>query len=156
MRVSEISPGEVVQCPCEGDYCTDPYCNWPDAYRGKHMTKLTADTITDEQIRELLEFGLPAQSFYARVALDERVLAKTRTGARRRCAEIFSVARPIRRCRSTGFSSARYGACEVCRRDRVPDVWIGTASGGSTHIFGCEACVRGEIALGKDSADAHR
>ena len=55
-------------------------------------------------------------------------------------------ARPDVRCKSTGFSSARYGACEICDA-HVPDVWIGTKDGGYLHVFGHEACVKSHIAL---------
>jgi hypothetical protein len=52
--------------------------------------------------------------------------------------------RPRVRCSSTGYSSARYGACEVCH-EHVADVWIGTGDDGYTHVFGHESCVRKEI-----------
>ncbi len=54
------------------------------------------------------------------------------------------IARHVRsavRCQSTGYSSARYGNCEVCG-EHAPDVWIGTPDDGFTHVFGHETCVR--------------
>lgn len=50
------------------------------------------------------------------------------------------------RCKSTGASSQRYGACEVCK-EQASDVWIGTDDNGVTHVFGHESCVRTEIGL---------
>lgn len=54
--------------------------------------------------------------------------------------------RPKVRATPTGYSSARYGACECCGT-HAPDVWIGTADDGYTHTFGHEACVKRAIGM---------
>lgn len=51
-----------------------------------------------------------------------------------------TTARPKVRCSSTGYSSARYGACEVCDKP-VSNVFIGTPDDGVSHVFGHEGCV---------------
>jgi hypothetical protein len=59
-------------------------------------------------------------------------------------AGVSSTSKPNVRCSSTGYSSARYGDCEICKK-HVPEVWIGTHDNGYTHVFGHEDCVRGAI-----------
>lgn len=51
--------------------------------------------------------------------------------------------RPYRRWRSTGFSSKRFGPCEVCG-EHCAEVWIGSVGNDST--FGHEACVAKAVA----------
>lgn len=45
------------------------------------------------------------------------------------------------RFKSTGFSSARFGACDSCGT-HVADTWIGTWNNGLSYVFGHETCVR--------------
>jgi hypothetical protein len=54
--------------------------------------------------------------------------------------------RPKVRASSTGYSSARYGTCEVCNT-HVADVWIGTGDDGYLHAFGHETCVKRAIGM---------
>lgn len=60
-------------------------------------------------------------------------------------------AKPRVRCKSTGYSSQRFGPCEVCR-EPVGDSWIGTADNGGNHVFGHEVCVRRAIGLKQERA----
>lgn len=50
--------------------------------------------------------------------------------------------RPALRCGSTGGSSQRLGACEVCK-GLVSDVWFGRIPNpGIDYVYGHEGCVK--------------
>ncbi len=55
-------------------------------------------------------------------------------------------ARPRVRCKSTGYSSQRFGPCEVCR-EPVGEVLIGTPDNGINHVFGHKSCVEQAIGV---------
>lgn len=54
--------------------------------------------------------------------------------------------RPTKRIHNTGYSSARYGACECCEK-HVSEVHMGTPDDGRTHVFGHASCVLAAIGL---------
>lgn len=60
------------------------------------------------------------------------------------CGGKGTLSRPVVRCESSGFSSARYGNCECCDK-HASEIFIGTGNNGRTYVFGHEACVRKAI-----------
>lgn len=67
------------------------------------------------------------------------------------CMSVEKDVRPVVRCKSTGYSSQRYGACEVCDTPAA-EVFIGTDDDGRNYVFGHEGCVRSEIGLATEAA----